>query len=1338
MDPALRQLLREEPPDRVIEAIIRFRHPRVSIPGVRIVARFARIATCRLRARAVPRVWSHPDVVSLKAARSIGPETTPPSPPRPPSDQPANEPPEPPRRPPGVVPTGAGVVVGVVDWGLDVDHPNFRHPDGTTRLLALWDQRRHSAGRRGRRPPAPYGYGVVHSRRDIDAALRTAEPFRALGYHASDADRGGGTHGCHVLDIAAGNGTVGPSGAAPLADLVFVHLADRGTGGLATLGDSVRLLEAVDFISRTAGSRPWVINLSMGRHGGPHDGSTLTELALDELLSAAPGRFIAQSAGNYHRARAHAGGRIGRGEHRTLHVLVDPADRTPNELEIWYPGPDELAVSVIPPGQPAAEPVPLGADRAITVADTPGTTKRRIVGHLYHRAHDPNNGDHHIDVFLASGAPAGTWRVVLDGRRVTVGRFDAWLERDEACPRCQARFAPDDATTDHTLGTLANGRLPLVVASYDGRDPRRPPAPSSSAGPTRDARCKPDVAAPGVAVLAARSAPRGSLRSPGLLVRKSGTSMAAPHVTGAVALCLEASGGTLDARQIRRLVMTTAVAGSPSRSPTRPEPHPPDEQRLGAGYLNIPALLAAVAALPSPSRSGTPPAEVLAMYPEPLGPEQPVAEELLGLALHPAQAYRELLYRPGSEVATRIRGRFAVLALPGQRLPGEILPGDLLVRTALGRLTTPGECAVIAAPGLQRRVGSRPGAPSGWYAVSALDPDRASLRVLDPTGLVPPGQLLLRRRPEGIEDPGEALGEDLGEELGEDDGPEAPAWTGTPEQEEFRARVLAAHIARTRAAKGAAQRDLRPDELADVPGTCRTRRGTTTCVRTAAVTAEAAGRLLAAANADLATAQQAGHADALRTVRLTATSGYRGSDHQRRLWLGYFATKYYNRTRAARARLADGPHSDAAVQYLLRRKGDGGYGIGGRIAAPGYSNHQSGIAIDLWQERVRGQAIGNDSDDAARRRWRDSWFHGWLREHAATYGFQPLSTEEWHWEFRPPTPRTAARTAARSAARTANPVTATAETGEYLGGRLSTYRSTALGQPVAVFVPKAALGRAEVDVLVFAHGLLGGCPRLRALPSGFVTEAPFRLGRVVDASARPLVLVVPLLDWSAPGGEAAFGPGHARWHRLGHPAVLDAVVTEALAEAGRTQQRSAPTLRELALAAHSRAYDVLEPLAAHRADPAMRQGALARLRRIWAFDTTYAGNVPAWTDWLAADPELRLHVFYRADYRPGRNTGTIGDRFAARQGGRLTVTRATEGHCAVPATRLAEVLGVTGAASAAASASAGSGASEAEDSDPLDPDLSAVAGLDDAFDDSDGDSESDPVEGDHLTWGGQW
>jgi hypothetical protein len=222
-----------------------------------------------------------------------------------------------------------------------------------------------------------------------------------------------------------------------------------------------------------------------------------------------------------------------------------------------------------------------------------------------------------------------------------------------------------------------------------------------------------------------------------------------------------------------------------------------------------------------------------------------------------------------------------------------------------------------------------------------------------------------------------------------------------------------------------------------------------------------------------------------------------------------------------------------------------------------------------------------------------------------------------------------------------------------------------------VFCPKAALGRKDVEVLVFAHGLLKPCKGPKSFPSGFVTDPPFRLGRLVDDSGRPIVLVVPLLDWANPCGGNTFGKGHNRWHPLGSPAVLNVVVDEALKEVGRVQGIAAPALRNLVVAGHSRAYDLLEPLAASRADPAMQQGALARLSQVWAFDTTYAGDVSAWTDWLVSNPALQVHVFYR----PGSKTGRVGDKFHAARSDRLLVTKVEEGHCAVPARRLPQLVG---------------------------------------------------------------
>jgi len=280
MDPALWELLRSElgtDGDPVIEAIIRLSRPDTEIPGVRLVARFGLVSTCRIRARDVIAVRARDDVVSLKAARGVSPGLAPAPAPVLLGGPPGTEArPTDVRRPPGLTLTGKDVVVASVDWGVDLDCAAFRQPAdpgsdrqaGGTRFLAFWDQRDLAPGPR----PQPYGYGTVHDRANINEALRDPRPYRRLGYHPAIADAAGqGAHGTHVLDIAAGNGQAGgPAGIAPEADLVSVHLADRSTGGLGSFGDSVRLLEAVDFISLTAGPQPCVINISAGRMGAPN------------------------------------------------------------------------------------------------------------------------------------------------------------------------------------------------------------------------------------------------------------------------------------------------------------------------------------------------------------------------------------------------------------------------------------------------------------------------------------------------------------------------------------------------------------------------------------------------------------------------------------------------------------------------------------------------------------------------------------------------------------------------------------------------------------------------------------------------------------------------------------------------------------------------------------------------------------------------------------------------------------------------------------------------------------------------------------------------------------
>lgn len=551
-----------------MEAVIRLHDARVVPSGVRLVSLFGNIATCRVKRGDITHVRSDPNVLSMKAPVEVQAESAriDSDPFAPPTDAVANVDV---RRPPGERATGRGVVVGFVDTGCDFTHPDFRLSNGGTRILALWDQRSTFRGGSNNQ----YGYGAIHSASDIDRALATPDPFSALGYQLpASTSEDGALHGTHVASIAAGNGHAqGPLGVAPNADLVFVEMVARRLPEVYGLADSATLLEAVDFIARVAGSRPWVVNLSLGEQGGPHDGLTLIEQGLDEIVRAGPGRAICQSTGNYFGRRSHAAGNLRPGDSRVLRWEIDAADVTPNEMEIWYSGRDSFAVEVRSPDGQRVGPVKLGEQRIL------GASGQELCK-VYHRAKDPNNHDNQVVIFVYPGAAGGSWEVELFATDVVDGRFNAWVERDAACPGCASRLAPEDAVQLSTTGTICNGFRTIVVGAYNPHSPHRELASFSSAGPTRDGRVKPDLIAPGVSILAARSA-SPDLRPTGTrLTRMSGTSMAAPHVTGTVALMFEAAGRPLRIEETRALLLANAEPARVSGI---------DLHRVGSGYLNI-------------------------------------------------------------------------------------------------------------------------------------------------------------------------------------------------------------------------------------------------------------------------------------------------------------------------------------------------------------------------------------------------------------------------------------------------------------------------------------------------------------------------------------------------------------------------------------------------------------------------------------------------------------------------------------------------------------------------------------------------------------------------------
>lgn len=581
-DPSLKQLLLRETGStlgegisdaagaKVVPVIARLVDPGVPVPGLEVVSRFGPVVTARVRLDRVVRVRQDPNVASLKASTMFGADLDAST-----AEIGATRGALAARLGPHA-PTGRGVVIGFADWGCDFAHANLRNPDGTTRLRCLWDQR----GGASEASPAPFGYGRLHVREAIDAALAAPDPYGALGYDPADADTdGSGTHCTHVMDIAAGNGRAPGAvpGVAPEADLVCVHLRAEDTRPEDTLGDSVRVLEAVQFIVEQAGASPVVINLSLGKTGGPHDASPLLVQALDDLVAAAPGRQVVQSAGNYYSANLHASGRVPAGGIAELRWHVVTSQRS-CEMEIWYPAGDRLTVELVDPAGHRLARVPLGEDCLVRDGEM-------MVASIFHRRRDPNNGDNQIDIFLWPAAPSGVWTARLIGEAVTDGRFHAWIERTHAS--IQARFDAASADPRYSHGTICGGRRTIAVGAYDARSPQRELGAFSSAGPTRDGRTVPLVLAPGVGVRAARSSlptPYGRLRD-GLTV-KSGSSMAAPHVSGLVALMFEVAGERrLSAAEVRTILAETARPATDG-----------DACRYGAGRVDVPAAVARVRA----------------------------------------------------------------------------------------------------------------------------------------------------------------------------------------------------------------------------------------------------------------------------------------------------------------------------------------------------------------------------------------------------------------------------------------------------------------------------------------------------------------------------------------------------------------------------------------------------------------------------------------------------------------------------------------------------------------------------------------------------------------------
>ncbi len=571
MDPALQeQLLPELDPNQLVDAIIRLVKPDQFPPLIQVISRFGDVVTCRVRRSDIVTVYNHPFVFSMKAARLFAQES--------PHNTSANQFisrensteeyrafPDRGTLPPNI--NGSGVVIGIIDWGCDFAHKDFIRNNRNSKVISLWDQSAKSVYPNSNR----YGYGRIYSTAEINAAVATPNPYQTLGYHPGTGDPTGGAHGTHVMGVVCAGGASGTFGIAPEADIIFVHLGRTNSTenfDTGTMGDSVTILEALDFIHRTAGERPCVINLSGGTHGGPHDGTTLVERAFDNFMDAHSNRVICQSTGNYFSAKIHTSGAVKPDGKANFGVVVADHDHSTNEIEVWYSGKDKFGLKLSHPSLTVPIECELGTEKDVLLGGV-------VVARVYHRALEPNNGKNHIDIFLKTNAPFGTWEIELTGIKVSDGRYHSWIERD--AQGIQARFPDNIVNQFNTTNSISNGYRSIITGSVNTTVVPHLLSRFSSSGPTIDGRKRPLLLAPGESIASSKSAALAETNGGQGTVVMSGTSMASPHVTGTVALMLQiCSAKRPNVETIKRLLLSSCTAFN----------NRDDVYRSGYGVLN--------------------------------------------------------------------------------------------------------------------------------------------------------------------------------------------------------------------------------------------------------------------------------------------------------------------------------------------------------------------------------------------------------------------------------------------------------------------------------------------------------------------------------------------------------------------------------------------------------------------------------------------------------------------------------------------------------------------------------------------------------------------------------